>query len=581
MLRIENLKVNFNGVSILRGIDLEVGNGECIAVIGESGAGKTTLGLSIMGLLNGSANGRITLDGTDILSLTGEEMRNLQWNRIAMAFQNSQNRLNPTHRILDQVAEPLIAHRHKKKAQAKERAAELLLEAGIMSDKLSHYPHELSGGEQQRILIAMALVNDPELLILDEPVSSLDAESRIQVLAFLQRAIKDRIVLVVTHNLSTAARLASRTATLYGGRLVELGPTNEMFSQPRHPYTRALLRSYPDMTTMKDLQGIKGKMDRQTTGCAFHPRCTQAISICREQIPLLYNHNGRLLACHRGGIVPALTATGLNKYFKSLKAVDNVSLVLEHGETLALVGQSGSGKTTLARMLCGILKPDAGEVYLEQNKPDSQGLEFHRSVQLVFQNPGEALSHRLTVLESVREPLEVQNIGTKAERDRIAEKVIGEVELPTTGEFLDEYPHHLSGGELQRVNIARALVLNPDILIADEPTAFLDSSIQAKVLKLLMNLQENRGLSILFITHDLAVARKISDRIAIMKQGRIIEYGLTSRLISHPSSKYTQSLLDAAAGLHSDTDIPDKPVSSQSLQHTGRSLPNHSEKERN
>jgi peptide/nickel transport system ATP-binding protein len=215
-------------------------------------------------------------------------------------------------------------------------------------------------------------------------------------------------------------------------------------------------------------------------------------------------------------------------------------------------------------MLCGILESDAGEVYLEQSKADRHGLEFHRAVQLVFQNPGEALSHRLTVLESVREPLEIQNIGTQAERDRISEKAIGEVELPTTREFLDEYPHHLSGGELQRVNIARALVLDPDILIADEPTAFLDSSIQAKVLKLLMNLQENRGLSILFITHDLAVARKISDRIAIMQQGRIVEYGSTSRIIVHPSCEYTRSLLDAAAGLHSDTDFQDELVSPQS-----------------
>jgi peptide/nickel transport system ATP-binding protein len=565
VLRIENLKVNFNDVSILRGINLEVENGECIAVIGESGAGKTTLGLSIMGLLNGNAGGRIILDDTDILSLTGEEMRRMQWDRIAMAFQNSQNRLNPTHRILDQVAEPLIAHKRERKAGAREKAAELLIETGIISTKLSYYPHELSGGEQQRVLIAMALVNDPELLILDEPVSSLDAESRMDVLAFLRKAIAGRIVLVVTHNLSTAARLASRTATLYGGQLVELGPTEDVFSQPRHPYTRALLRSYPDMTTMKDLQGIKGKIDRRTTGCAFHPRCTQVIPVCREQVPLLDNHKGRLVACHRGGIVPALSATGLSKSFKSVKAVDNVSLILEHGETLALVGQSGSGKTTLARMLCGILEPDTGEVYLEQSKTDRHGLEFHRAVQLVFQNPGEALSHRLTVLESVREPLEIQNIGTKTERDRIAEKVIGEVELPTSGEFLDEYPHHLSGGELQRVNIARALVLDPDILIADEPTAFLDSSIQAKVLKLLLNLQENRGLSILFITHDLAVARKISDRIAIMQQGIIVEYGSTSRIITHPSCEYTRSLLDAAAGLHSDTDFQDKLVFPQSL----------------
>ena len=555
MLRIENLKVSFEGEHILRGIELEVTDGECLAVIGESGAGKTTLGLSIMGLLNGNTHGRITLGNTSILDLSAEEMRQLRWNRVAMAFQSSQNRLNPTHRILDQVAEPLIAHGQNRKEQAKQRAAELLDKAGLSPEKFSHYPHELSGGEQQRVLIAMALVNNPEILILDEPISSLDAGSRIEMMEFLRQAITDRTVLVVTHDLSTAAKLASKTATLYGGRIVELGPTSDVLSRPRHPYTRALLRSYPNMTTMKDLQGIKGQMDRRVIGCAFHPRCTQAIPLCREQIPALTDHDGRTVACHRGGIIPALSADNLSKSFGAIRAVDSVSLTLEHGETLALVGQSGSGKTTLARMITGILEPDKGEVFLEQSKSKQRGKDFHQVVQLIFQNPGEALSHRLTVMEAVREPLEIQGIGTKEEREEMARKTIAEVELPTTEEFLDEYPHHLSGGELQRVNIARALVLNPQILIADEPTAFLDSSIQAKVLKLLMNLQENRGLSMLFITHDIAVARKISDRIAVMQEGRIVEQGPASQIIAKPSHTYTQSLLNAAAELHSDMDV--------------------------
>jgi len=539
---------------ILRGIDLEVADGECVAIIGESGTGKTTLGLSIMGLLNGNASGNIMLGDTDLLSLSEEEMRQFRWDRVAIAFQSAQDRLNPTHRILDQVAEPLIAHKSFSKSEAKEKAAELLAAAGLSSEKSSHYPHELSGGEQQRVLIAMALVGDPELMILDEPISSLDAESRIAMMDFLQQSIKDRMTLVVTHDLSTAAKLASRTATLYGGRVVELGPTEEMLSKPRHPYTRALLRSYPNMTTVKDLQGIKGRMARQVTGCAFHPRCTQAIPICSDQSPSLADHEGRMVACHRGGIIPALSANNVTKSFGKLKAVDEVGLVLEHGETLALVGQSGSGKTTLARMLSGILEPDTGELWLEGEKPDYQGKDFHRHVQLVFQNPGEALSHRMTVMEAVCEPLEIQGIGTKTEREEIVRKVIEEVELPAIEEFLDEYPHHLSGGELQRVNIARALVLNPKVLIADEPTAFLDSSIQAKVLKLLLNLQENRGLSVLFITHDIAVARKISDRIMVMQTGTIVEQGLTNRVIAGPSHPYTKGLLDAAAELHAEFD---------------------------
>lgn len=558
MLRIEDLRVSFDGDSILRGINLEINDGETIAIIGESGAGKTTLGLSIMGLLNGNARGKIALGDTDILSLSEDNMRQLRWRRVAMAFQNAQNRLNPAHRIIDQVAEPLIAHKQAGKSEAKEKAAGLLLDAGITEEKLYQYPHELSGGEQQRVLIAMALIGDPELLILDEPISSLDARSRVEVMSFLKKMIAGRTVIIVTHNLSTAARLASKTATLYGGRIVELGPTDQVLSQPRHPYTRALIRSYPNMTTVKDLQGIKGRMDRNVTGCAFHPRCTQAISICQQEIPNLENHDGRAVACHRGGIIPAMSTSGISKSFKKLKAVDNVGLVLEHGETLALVGQSGSGKTTLARMLAGILEPDMGEVFVERAKADQHEKDFHRTVQLVFQNPGEALSHRLTVMEAVREPLDIQDIGTREERETIARKAIAEVELPTNDKFLDEYPHHLSGGELQRVNIARALVLKPQILIADEPTAFLDSSIQAKILKLLMNLQENRGLSILFITHDIAVARKISDRIMVMQEGKIVEQGSTSQIVSSPSCSYTQSLLDAAAELHADMDYRDE-----------------------
>ncbi len=552
MLKIEELKVSLGGERVLQGINLEVQPGECIAVIGESGAGKTTLGLSIMGLLNGNISGKIYLGNTEILALSEEEIRRIRWNRVAMAFQNAQNRLNPTHRILDQVVEPAIAHRYNNKVRAIQRAGEILKEAGLASAKFHEYPHQLSAGEQQRVLIAMALINDPEILILDEPISSLDASSRIEMITFLKRAIADRTVLVMTHDISTAARLTSKVATLYGGRIVELGPTDAVLLHPRHPYTRALLRSYPNMTTTKDLQGIKGRIDRQTAGCAFNPRCTQTISICQKQVPPLVKHNRWLVACHRGGIIPALYVDKLSKSFGRLKAVDGVSLTLEHGETLALVGQSGSGKTTLARMVAGILKPDKGYIQLESRKSEQKGKDYHRTVQLVFQNPGEALSHRLTVIESVREPLEIQGIGTKVERDKIARRVIEEVELPSIDKFLDEYPHHLSGGELQRVNIARALVLNPQVLIADEPTAFLDSSIQAKVLKLLMNLQENRGLSMLFITHDIAVARKISDRIAVMQKGKIVEEGSTSHVITNPSHSYTKELLNAAAELHSE-----------------------------
>jgi len=303
------------------------------------------------------------------------------------------------------------------------------------------------------------------------------------------------------------------------------------------------------MTTVKDLQGIKGRMTRPVSGCPFHPRCTQAVEICSEKIPALTQSQGRWVACHRGGIITLLSTVNLCKSFESLKAVDSVSLHIEAGETLALVGQSGSGKTTIAKTITGLYSPSDGTIYLEGKKVVSRGKDFYKRGQMIFQNPAESLSHRLSVLELVMEPLEVQKIGTKEQRQEKAIQTIGEVELPQSESFLNTYPHHLSGGELQRVAIARALVLDPDLLIADEPTAFLDASIEAKILKLLLNLQEHRGLSMLYITHNIAAARKVSDRIAVMLDGRIIEEGLSNEIVTAPKQIYTKRLLSSASAL--------------------------------
>ena len=554
MLRIKDLRVNYGQEQILKGIDLEVRDGECLAIVGESGAGKTTLGLSIMQLLEGRVQGEIFLDGLDLLSLPEKSMEEIRWDRVSMVFQNANNVLNPVHTVIEQVMEPMIEHHLSDRSEAKERAWQLLTRAGLPRDRFSAYPHQLSGGEQQRVLIAMALANDPELVILDEPVSSLDAASRAEIIGLLKSIGRNRTFIVISHDISSAAKLADNMATMYGGRIMELGPVSEVLSRPRHPYTRALLRSYPNMTTVKDLQGIKGRMTRPVTGCPFHPRCTQAIEVCAQETPSLAPTQGRYVACHRGGIITLLAARNLSKSFGPLKAVDSVSLSIEGGETLALVGQSGSGKTTLAKTLMGLWESDDGEVYLEGTKVDNRGKDFYRKVQMIFQNPGESLSHRLSVLELVREPLDIQGIGTKEEREHKVMRVLEEVELPNKGEFLERYPHHLSGGELQRVSIARALVLDPRVLIADEPTSFLDSSLQAKVLKLLLNLQEQRGLSMLFITHDIALARKISDRMAIMLQGRIIEEGASNEVVTDPAHPYTESLVKSASDLHSKSE---------------------------
>ena len=551
LLEINDLRVSYGRDVILNGIDLELKLGETLAIVGESGTGKTTLGLSIMRLVEGTVRGTIRFDGKDLLTLPDDEMQQIRWSQIAMAFQNANNVLNPLYTILSQIMEPMVEHGLKSREEARDRATELLRYFGFPRDRSSAYPHQLSGGEQQRVLLAMALANDPELLILDEPLSSLDASSRAEVANLLKETDKHRTKLVATHDLDTAGKLADRMAVLYGGKIVEVGPTQEVLSRPRHPYTRALIRAYPNMTRVKDLQGIKGRMTRPVSGCPFHPRCTQAIDICQTKTPQLKWSEERQIACHRGGIITLLLTKNLSKSFGSLKAVDSVNLHIDAGETLALVGQTGSGKTTLAKTIMGLHQPTEGGVYLEDAKVDNRGKNFYKRVQMVFQNPGESLSHRLSVLEAVMEPLDIQGVGTKEERENKAIQVLGEVELPQTNDFLNKYPHQLSGGEMQRLAIARALVLDPVLLIADEPTAFLDASVQAKILKLLLNLQEQRGLSMLYITHDIAAARKLSDRIAVMLHGKIIEEGHSNEIITAPKQGYTKSLLRAASALRS------------------------------
>lgn len=551
MLEIKDLKVSYGNDRILNGLDLELADGESLAIIGESGTGKTTLGLSIMRLTEGNVQGNIRLnDSQDLLTLSDKEMREIRWNQIAMVFQNVNNILDPVYPILEQVSESIIEHGIMNKKDAHARAGELLTQFGIQQNRLASYPHQLSGGEQQRVLLAMALANDPDLLILDEPLSSLDVTTRRELGDLLRQAADKRTRLIITHDLDTAARLSERLAVLYGGRIIETGPTQQLLRHPNHPYTKALIRAYPNMTTVKDLQGIKGRMTRPVSGCPFHPRCTQAIGICRERVPELVQSKERAIACHRGGIITLLSTLGLSKSFGSLKALDSVNLYINAGETLALVGQSGSGKTTLARTIMGLHPQSVGSIFLEGKEIKERKRDFYKRVQMIFQNPGESLSHRLSVLESVMEPLVIQQIGTKQEGKAKAIKTIGEVELPNTEAFINTYPHHLSGGELQRVAIARALVLDPDLLIADEPTAFLDASVGAKILKLLLNLQEQRGLSMLYISHDIAAARKVSDRIAVMLKGKIIEEGPSNEIVTSPQQEYTRQLLNSASSLN-------------------------------
>ncbi|MDF0591827.1 ABC transporter ATP-binding protein [Candidatus Methanocrinis natronophilus] len=550
MLEISELKVSYQGHEILAGIDLDLSQGDSIAIIGESGAGKTTMGLALMGLVEGRVSGRIFLDGVDIAALDGRERRKIRGKDMAMVFQNVEDSLDPLMTVSDQIGEAISVHQDRGDLRDVEgRVLRLLASVGLEEQKGGSYPHQLSGGEKQRALIAMALANDPQVLILDEPTASLDAVTKSQITKLLLERIRGKVALVITHDLSTAARLTGRMAVLYAGRIVEIGETSDLLENPRHPYTRGLIRSSPNMTTTKDLQGIPGRMVHGVSGCPFSGRCTQRIDVCDKEAPPLVEVGDRMIACHRGGIVPLLELSGVRTKFGSFVAVDGVDLTLYEGETIALVGESGSGKTTLAKTVIGLFSHQVGEIRLEGVPLARRDRGFYRRVQMIYQNPKESISHRMDVFDAVSEPLAVQKVGGPAERAAIVKRVLEEVELSSDDAFLRKYPHQISGGEAQRVAIARALVLDPKLLIADEPTSALDASVQAKILKLLLNIQEKRGLAILFITHDIALARKVSDRMAVMLSGKIVEEGPTGDVTTSPLHPYTMRLLEVAPDL--------------------------------
>ena len=550
MLEIENLKVAYGTEEILHGISLTVKQGETLAIIGESGAGKTTLGLSLLHLAGNTATGSVRWQGRDLLDFTEEEMRDIRGRTVAMVHQNGGEVLHPLYTAVDQVAEAVRVHFPVTEETARNKAVETLKAVGLALDRQGLHPHRLSGGEQQRVLLAMALVNEPALLILDEPTSSLDPLGKAQILQVLGTALKGRANLLITHDLATAATVADTVAVMYSGRIVEMGACAAVFDEPRHPYTRALLRAYPDMTTFKDIQCIPGHAASHVCGCAFHPRCSQKTGGCETSVPTLVpDTDGRAVACHRGGVVPMLEVMGLQKKLEGRMILEDISLTLYEGETLALVGESGSGKTTLAKTLMGLWPADGGAFRID-GKDDWERHHFYERIQLVFQNPKEAFSHRLSVEEIVREPLDIHDRGSKAERGDKVRRTLTDVDLPVTENFLRRYPHQLSGGEAQRVAIARALILDPKLLIADEITAALDAGVQARVVRLLMRLQDMRGLAILFITHDIALARKISDRAIVLKEGRLVEAGLSSIVFSNPIHPYTKQLVEAAPRLH-------------------------------
>ncbi len=550
---------NTNTITALDNISFEINKGECVAVIGESGSGKSTLALASMKLLDSNAlmSGQILLDDVDISDMTDKEMEQLRWNKISIVFQNYGDVLNPVHRIIDQIAEPLIKN-GKSRSAALEMSGKMLDHLKIKPGRDVLFPHQISAGERQRVLMAMALITDPDILVLDEPVASVDAITK----SYLAKVIKQQVnagkaVLLITHDLSFAHLCSDRIAVLYSGMILELLPSQKLLDAPCHPYTRALVRSFPMMERAKDLAGVRGappsKISGATCGCIFQQRCTQSIDVCSQKQPHAMsidgsNGDGSYVVCHRGGIATMVCMKNISKSYKDIEVLKDISITLDEGEILALVGETGSGKTTLAYLTAGTIKPDGGKmVFRGQEVGTIEKKEFFRIVGIIYQSPKDSISHRFTVFEAIAEPLRIHALFDDSSVKRIKD-ALNEVQLPDEDYFMQKYPHELSGGELQRVAIARALILEPDLLIADESTSFLDPSVQAKILRLLLDLQNNRGISMLFVMHDIGVARKVSDRIAVLHNGMIVENGPSHRVISNPQHFYTKLLIDASKG---------------------------------
>ncbi|MFC3966005.1 dipeptide ABC transporter ATP-binding protein [Nocardia jiangsuensis] len=521
LLRVTDLRVRYRTgdgpVTALDGISLEIRPGEVVALIGESGSGKSTLAQAVIGLLPESAEidgGAVEFDGEPVDHTSERALRDLRGARIGFVPQDPGLSLNPVRRIGVQVAEALLVHGRATRRGAPGRAVELLGEAGLdrPADRARQYPHQLSGGQRQRVLIATALACSPDLVIADEPTSALDATVARRVLDRLteRTAARGAAVLLITHDLATAAERADRLVVLRDGAVVEEGPTARLLTAPEHTYTRELLDSSPGLAAAGP-----GRAERE-----------------RAELPLL-------------------RITALRKRFRlggaALTAVDGVSLELDRGETLALVGESGSGKSTTARLALRLADPDAGTVEFDgQPLTALRGRklrELRRRFQIVYQNPYGSLDPRQRVADIVAEPLRAYRTGDRAARTARVAELLEQVGLGSG--FGGRRPAELSGGQRQRVAIARALALHPELLVLDEPVSALDASVQAQILALLDELQQRLGLAYLFISHDLAVVRRISDRVAVLRNGRIVETGGTADIFAAPEHEYTRELLAA------------------------------------
>jgi peptide/nickel transport system ATP-binding protein len=571
---------------VVRGVTLTIEKQGSYGLVGESGCGKSTAALSIVRYLprNGRVTkGSITVAGRDVLKLRSEALRRYRRDAVSMVYQNPGSALNPALRVGRQIAE-VFALRGADRRGARERSLAVLREVHIADPEsvLRRYPHQLSGGMQQRVIIAMALATNPELLILDEPTTGLDATVEAEVLDLIGE-LQERFstaVLFISHNLGVIRKTCERVGVLYAGELVEEGPTEEILQNPRHPYTVGLLRCIPRGGLRKDrgkldtIPGFLPPIGADLPACVYVHRCALAQDICREEKPPDYRvgatHTSRCHFHERAQelpratdptpvdstaidrlAIPLLRVDDLTKTFRQdgheIKALVGVSAMLWPGETLGLVGESGSGKTTFARTLLGIVEPTSGTVEVDglvmAPQLGARSASDVAALQIVFQNPDSALNRRHTVRRMLKRTLaKLANVGGRA-ADLRAEELVESVRLPERA--LSSRPTGLSGGQKQRVAIARAFAGDPRLVVCDEPTSALDVSVQAAILNLLVDLQETNRTSYVFISHDLGVVRYLSDRIAVLYLGRLMELGPAETVFSPPHHPYTEALLSA------------------------------------
>ena len=570
LLEIKNLEVAFktqNGmVKALKGIDITLMAGKTLAIVGESGSGKSTTAHAIINLLPGSGKitgGEVLFDGKDLSKLSQKEIQFIRGREIGFVPQDPMANLNPVWSIGFQVEEAIRANGIAKgRAEVKKRAIQVLKEAGLedADKRMKQFPHQFSGGMRQRVLIGMGLSSSPKLLIADEPTSALDVTVQRRILDHLETLTRDSgtALLFITHDLGLAAERAEQLVVMYKGKVVESGPSREILANPLHPYTQRLVAAAPSLASRRIQSGRKSVVaaantplyaDKSDAGVTESIDLVTAASIRAEQIARA-PRAGNAIEVH--DLTKIYKIRGAKGDAKTLKAVDGVNFTIARGTTMALVGESGSGKSTVARMLLRLEDATSGEIRIDgvDTAPlaGRELLNLRRRMQPVFQDPYGSLNPLRNIGNTIGEPLDVHKVGDRKSRRARVFELLDQVSLPRT--LAGRYPNELSGGQRQRVAIARALSLKPDIVILDEAVSALDVLVQAQILRLLSELQEELNLTYLFITHDLAVVRVIADNVSVMQGGRIVEAASTDEVFGNPSMEYTKELLDAIPGAH-------------------------------